>query len=615
MKHFTHYITRLIGVFAMLLACNITAVAEETLFYTFATEKNASNTNYASTYNVTIDSMKWSVPGNQDFSGYVRIGGKSLDKVDRFIYSKTAMGSAINKIVINHGGKSNGSLTVHSIKLYVANNASFTNATEMTLTPSIATSTAGTVEFTGNWATGSYYKFAINVTNSNTSSNYGLDIKSIQFFNDGSIPPSVVAPTFSIPAGTYTSAQDVELSCETPGATIFYTTDGSDPTEAEDVFEYTGTPIHVASTTTIKAYAQTDDDMSNVVEATYTIDIPAPDLYAVYDFVDWNFPGADSGWGAYAEKTVTYDDATIWFKSVSKQGSGMSITDCPVTKGGGIKLTLKNLNYDITKLSVHFEQWGNKAQTVTLYTSTNGENFTKTSHTSDKFKLENISLPAGIKAVMFTFSSTNIQIGLRDIQIDYGPAVTIGSTGFSTIYYSDKNLVVPEGVSAWTYSLNGDALQATESYPASTTIPAGEGVVLYTTAPATYTFNFAETAGDKVAGNLLKGSDEATTKVAEADGNQLYRLAKGSVGVAFYLASQEGNSIAISAHKAYLEIPADATANIREFIMLPGQDDGTTAISAPNAATTATETFDLAGRRISHATKGLYIINGKKVIK
>ena len=79
---------------------------------------------------------------------------------------------------------------------------------------------------------------------------------------------TVEAPTFSPAAGTYDEAQSVTLSCTTEGSTIYYTTDGTNPTNEST--EYTAA-INVESTTTIKAIAYVGDDYSNVATATYTI--------------------------------------------------------------------------------------------------------------------------------------------------------------------------------------------------------------------------------------------------------------------------------------------------------------------------------------------------------
>lgn len=83
--------------------------------------------------------------------------------------------------------------------------------------------------------------------------------------------PKVATPTFSPAEGTYTSAQSVTISCATQGATIYYTTDGTDPTTSST--QYTG-PINVSTTMTIKAIAVLANyDDSEVATASYTINL------------------------------------------------------------------------------------------------------------------------------------------------------------------------------------------------------------------------------------------------------------------------------------------------------------------------------------------------------
>ena len=84
-------------------------------------------------------------------------------------------------------------------------------------------------------------------------------------------------PAFNPGAGTYSSAQSVTISDSTPGATIYYTTDGSTPTTASAVYS---TPINVAASETVNAMATAPGyAQSNVGSATYTISsasLPAP---------------------------------------------------------------------------------------------------------------------------------------------------------------------------------------------------------------------------------------------------------------------------------------------------------------------------------------------------
>ena len=79
----------------------------------------------------------------------------------------------------------------------------------------------------------------------------------------------VAAPVFSVAGGTYNEPQTVELSCETEGATIYYTLDESEPT-AEST-EYTE-PIVLEQTTTVKAIAyDANGKASDVVTQKYII--------------------------------------------------------------------------------------------------------------------------------------------------------------------------------------------------------------------------------------------------------------------------------------------------------------------------------------------------------
>ena len=81
--------------------------------------------------------------------------------------------------------------------------------------------------------------------------------------------PTAAMPTFSPAGGTYTGPQSVTISDSTPGAAIYYTTDGTTPSRSS--LQATG-PITVSSTETIKALAfLTGYYTSPEGVATYTI--------------------------------------------------------------------------------------------------------------------------------------------------------------------------------------------------------------------------------------------------------------------------------------------------------------------------------------------------------
>ena len=81
--------------------------------------------------------------------------------------------------------------------------------------------------------------------------------------------PPAPAPTFSIKAGSYSTAQTVKLSDANPHATIYCTTDGSTPTISSPVYS---AAITVSSTETIRAVAHVAGYApSPVATATYTL--------------------------------------------------------------------------------------------------------------------------------------------------------------------------------------------------------------------------------------------------------------------------------------------------------------------------------------------------------
>lgn len=83
-------------------------------------------------------------------------------------------------------------------------------------------------------------------------------------------PLFVTTPVFSPAPGTYDSNQDVTITAAS--GTIYYTTDGSDPTTSSTRMEYTAPiPLHHEDNFTFKAVAVDGDEVSAVAETDYTI--------------------------------------------------------------------------------------------------------------------------------------------------------------------------------------------------------------------------------------------------------------------------------------------------------------------------------------------------------
>ena len=96
----------------------------------------------------------------------------------------------------------------------------------------------------------------------------------------GALP--VAVPVFSPAGGSYANSVTVTATCATEGATIRYTTNGDDPTEASTVFPAEG--ITLTETTTVKARAfKADMTQSAVATATYTFPEMYPNIAAWID--------------------------------------------------------------------------------------------------------------------------------------------------------------------------------------------------------------------------------------------------------------------------------------------------------------------------------------------
>ncbi len=88
-------------------------------------------------------------------------------------------------------------------------------------------------------------------------------------------PAACGTPTFSVDEGTYSETQSVEISTITDGATIRYTTDGTDPTSSSGTVY--SEPVEVSCTTTLKAIAyKAGREDSDVGSVDVTIKVPNP---------------------------------------------------------------------------------------------------------------------------------------------------------------------------------------------------------------------------------------------------------------------------------------------------------------------------------------------------
>ena len=195
-------------------------------------------------------------------------------------------------------------------------------------------------------------------------------------------------------------------------------------------------------------------------------------------------------------------------------------------------------------------------------------------------------------------------------------SLTIGSTGsttFSSIYNLDFSNV--EGLKAYTatgYNSDNGELTLVRIKEAK----AGTGLYVSGT-PGTYTIpTISSTAYNSL--NMFVGVNEETT-ISTTDGiytNYIYTKPTGKEA-GFYKVTSDR---AIPAGKAYLQIPTawlnEETTSEAKAVKLVFDDGESTGIDEVNRVESKEDViYDLQGRRVKNPSKGIYIINGKKVVR
>ena len=177
-----------------------------------------------------------------------------------------------------------------------------------------------------------------------------------------------------------------------------------------------------------------------------------------------------------------------------------------------------------------------------------------------------------------------------------------GLPATSTYYNTLAHMKVDDNTTVYKAAIDGCSVVLTEV--ADKVITAGQAVVLKSSsADAIALTPQASASTDDYTDNKLQGVDMATE---QEDGYSYYVLSMKSNTFGFYkLVSNKK----LGANKAFLKAGADAA---REFL---GIEEETTKI-ATTVFTDNTDTpaiYDLQGRKVSKPTKGMYIVNGRKV--
>ena len=184
--------------------------------------------------------------------------------------------------------------------------------------------------------------------------------------------------------------------------------------------------------------------------------------------------------------------------------------------------------------------------------------------------------------------------------------------GFGT-FYTDKNYVLPQGLTAFGYtSIDGNnTLTKSVEYVAGDIVPANTAVVVKGAKGSYNYYNTEETATKTIEKNLLKGVT-TDTKIEAKSGVKRYILTRADDGILAFYRTNSG-TINVKANRAYLEVPSAMA--VASFSL----EGSATGIN--NVVTTAAKQgiYTISGVRLNATTTkelpaGIYIVDGKKVI-
>lgn len=382
--------------------------------------------------------------------------------------------------------------------------------------------------------------------------------------------PVIAAPAIGPAGGEVEKGTQVEITAPA-GATIYYTTDGNDPTTSSAV--YNG-PITVDSDMTIKAIAVKRAWTNSAVStATFTVKATAPvEKVASPTF---SIAGGEVEEGTTVTITCATDGATIYYTT-----DGNDPTTASAVYGGAIVV--------------------DKDMTIKAFAAKEG-NYTNSE----------------IVSATFTIKEVVVEPEVTEYPVTPVSGLIGGTTYYLATFSANENTVAPAGVSVFYVKTVSSDEVALSRVSSGKTIPAGEGVILM--ASSASAFNMTSTTDESNVADLSDNCLAATGDAVDFTFNveNCYALAvKGSgelAGQFAFCKVAAGTTLNGYNNRAYLDLSASGASfsnNVRVSF------DGVTGIVSSVEEFQEQVIYDICGRRVHEMKPGnIYIVNGRKVLK
>ena len=291
--------------------------------------------------------------------------------------------------------------------------------------------------------------------------------------------------------------------------------------------------------------------------------------------------------------------------------SGVKTSDVQFTKNYGLKILYAHKLFHIKDLKV--------GERVTINFTTTAINISGTSILND----------VADNGVITTGTTYTVKTAGDLILDNQGKNTTIEDI---TISKTAQNIggatLVSENALDFTDVTEIEAYVATAASAGTVTFnrvyKVAAGTPLYLKADAAVSVDVPILDGDPeiISTNLLTGSASATTPLTSTDGTKYYVFGVLGGVAGFYSVSTEG-TLTSAAGKAYLQLTAEQASNARSIRFFFNDDEitGVSEVKMENDNEVGIKKGDLKGiyytlygQRVENPTKGIYIVNGKKVV-
>lgn len=488
----------------------------------------------------------------------------------------TTSGGIARKVTVEWNSKTDKSRTLDiygSNKPYNNPKDLYNKSTQGTHLGSIVMGTSTTLDITGD-----YEYIAM------CSQKSAMYLTSITITWEGSGTPgevTVANPVLSEQSQTITAPIDVTITTATPDAKIYYTVDGTTPSTTNGTLY--STPVHVDKSLTLKAIAVLGDKTSDVVEATYTLSTIKNDGSFEKPYTPAEFMKIAPTTNVWVKGTIlgNADTSNDGFNANGNEKSNV----CIGTSGKDNCMPV-NIVTALQSLGIQTKK---------------GKELMVHGKAVDYFGRK------GIKNPQLFFIDGDDALAKMEVAT---------KEGYST-FYNANSVQVPTGVECGIVTgVENGVITIDYKYQAGDKLPANTPVIVKAEGIQTYPLAITTSTAEAPTTNLLKGAAEDGDFTAETN-YYYYKLAydnfTAKTDLGFYWGEANGGAFTMKAGKAYLAVEKTVAQGAQKF-SLEGNATGIEAVEQANEANRVVYTLD--GRRVMNEklAKGLYIINGKKVL-